>query len=68
MLIVAILCIIVGIVLMNKYFAMKKEQDEKRGFVALVMTLLFIYLFPGATLIIIGLVLIALLSGGCHPF
>jgi hypothetical protein len=68
MLIAAIVSIIVGLLLLWKGKTKQKEQKEQKGFVVLATTLFLIYMFPGMALLIIGLVLIALMGGGCIHF
>jgi len=61
MLTVAILAIIAGLLFLGKFFYDKKQAEQQKDFVVLGTTMLLIWLFPGAALLIIGLVLIFLL-------
>ena len=65
MLTIAIICIVLAVLLLWRWRVLKKREKEEKGFIVLGTTLLLIYLFPGAALLIVGLVLIALLGGGC---
>ena len=59
--IVAAICIIAAVGLLGLYYKKKKEQEEKRGFIAIAGTILFVYLFPSAALFIIGAVCLTML-------
>jgi hypothetical protein len=61
MIIFASLLILIGLLCLGRWYYLKKQRQQKE-FVVFGAVLLSIWLFPGATLIIIGLVLIALLS------
>ena len=68
MITLAIILVIVGAILSWRGYAKKKEEKEKKSFVVLLTTLFLIYLFPGATLMILGLILILLILSGCIPY
>lgn len=57
----AVLAILVGLLFLGKFFYDKKKAEEQKDFVVLGATMFLIWLFPGAALLIIGLVLIFLL-------
>jgi len=57
----AILLIVLGLIFLGRYFYLKKQAEEQKDFVVIGTTLLMIWLFPGAALLIIGLVIIFLL-------
>lgn len=65
MLTVGLVCIVVAFLLLWRWQHLKKKKEEEKDFIVLGTTLLLIYLFPGAALLIVGLVLIAIFSGGC---
>ena len=67
MLILALSLLILGAILSVAGYSKKlDEQKEKKSFIVLVTTPFLIYLFPGATLMVIGVILLALLAGGVH--
>ena len=67
MLTLAIALILFGMVLAHIGHQKRQEElKEKKSFVVLITTLFLIYLFPGATLMIIGTILLALFFGGVH--
>ncbi len=57
----AILAILVGLLFLGKYFYDTQRKTEQKKFIVLGTTLLLVWAFPGAALLIIGLVLIFLL-------
>ena len=60
---IALICIILGILLVAKSFA--KTNDKEKGFVLLLGgTLLMIWFFPGAALLIVGVVMLMLFGFG----
>lgn len=54
--VIAAVCILAALGLFGLYYKRKKEEKEKRGFVVIAGSLLFIYFFPGVALFVIGLV------------
>jgi len=65
MTLIAVACLILGALFLWRFFKLKKEKEsEEKGFIVIGATLLAIWLFPGAALLIVGLVLIAIF-GGC---
>ena len=65
MLILALLCIIIGILLMTRSVPKKEEGEEKRGFLVLVGSILFIWFYPGLALFIIGIACLIAILNGC---
>ena len=64
----AIACIVLAALFLWRFFSLKKkkeEEAEEKGFVVIGTTILAVWLFPGSALLIIGLILIAVLFGGC---
>lgn len=55
------LAMMMGLLCLGRWYYLRKQEEEKKDFVVIGTTLFLIWLFPGAALVIIGLVLIALL-------
>lgn len=53
----SVLCLLVGLAFLAKYFYERKKQKEERGFVVILGTILLIWLFPGLGLIILAILL-----------
>ena len=60
---IAIICILASLGLLGAYYKKKKEEEEKKGFLVLAGSVMFLYLFPGTALFIIGLICLLCLFG-----
>jgi hypothetical protein len=67
MIIFAILAVISGLIMLTKFFLARRREKKEKGFVIIASLLLF-YFYPGIALFILGLILVAMLCGGCIPY
>jgi hypothetical protein len=61
---VAVVCFILGLLLIGIYIADKRKEQKEKGFFVIAGTVLLLYLYPGIALIVIAIILMILLSGG----
>ena len=56
----AAICFAIALSILGLFYIKKKQQEERKGFVVIAGTILFIYLFPSIALFVIGFVCLAL--------
>lgn len=61
MFLLATLFLVLGVIFLGRYFYLKKQAEENKNFVVLGSTLILCWMFPGAALMIIGLVILFVL-------
>lgn len=62
--IVGVICVVLGLLFLWRFQALKKKQQEEKGFIVLVGAILFLWFYPGLALLVIGLLcLLAILAG-----
>lgn len=59
--VLSVVMLVAGLFLLYKYYVKRKAEKEQKGFVVIAGTLWLLYMFPGAALIILGLLLLFIL-------
>ena len=59
--VLSVVMLVAGLFLLYKYYVKQKAEKEQKGFVVIAGTLWLLYMFPGAALIILGLLVLILL-------